>query len=551
MIKRWSPTADLVIKNVTVYTVDLSVSEIRGGKTDFTVIENGFVAAKDGKTIAVGKDFDEKMVGSETQIVDGSGKVLIPGLIDSHMHAMYAGLELMHVNLKKANSKKECIELLKSRVAITPKGEWIRGSEWNELVWEIKEAPTKADLDQVTTDHPIVCSRLCHHVCVVNSKVLELAGINSDTKDPDGGQIGRDSDGNPNGLLYEAAAMGMVESMIPELTEAQRLLGIEEMGKVMSAAGITSCIDANLTPDDMKAYIQADNNGKLSYRANLMFYLDKAAGDIPFHLKRIEEMPAVTGFGNEMVKINGIKILFDGIPVTGTAAMRKPYEHLSETSGETTISAAEMFEVAKLGARYNWQIGVHSCGDKSADIAIAAFIEAYKVNNNDARHYIIHHAVMQPDQIPLLEAYNIPITVQPTINSLMGEQSIIGDEMAGRYMQYKTFMDGGVLVGGSSDCPVVDCNPFLGIHSAITRLSVADGVVWSPEQVLTPAQALIMWTKSSAYFSHDDDKMGSIEVGNLADYVLIDTPILTATPEEILNTTVAKTILSGRIVYEA
>ncbi|MBI4857218.1 MAG: amidohydrolase [Acetobacterium woodii] len=551
MKKTWSPTADLLIKNVTVYTVDLTVEEIKKGKTDFTIIKNGYVASKDGKTIAVGSGLDESLVGVETVVIDGQENILIPGLIDSHMHAMFAGIELMNVNLKNASSKDEMIDLLKEKEAVTPKGEWIKGSEWNELVWDVKESPSKDDLDKVTAENPIVCSRLCHHVCVVNSKALELAGITKETPNPDGGIIGRDEDGNPNGLLYEPAAMGLVESIIPELTEDLRILGIEEMGKVLSAAGITSCIDANLAPDDMKAYLKAYNKGRLSYRANLMFYLDKATGDIPYHLNRIKEMPTVTGFGNEMIKINGIKILFDGIPATGTAAMRKPYEHIPETSGYTTITEEEMIEVAKLGAEYNWQIGVHSCGDKSADIAIQAFIEAYKVNKNDARHYIIHHAVMQSDQIPLMKAYNIPITVQPTINSLMGEQSIIGAEMAGRYMQYKTFIDGGVLVAGSTDCPVVDCNPFLGMHSAITRLSAADGVVWSPEQVLTPAQALIMWTKSSAYFSHDDDKMGSIEVGNLADYVLIDTPLLDIEPEKIRHTTVLKTILDGRIVYDA
>ncbi|AFA48295.1 hypothetical protein Awo_c15130 [Acetobacterium woodii DSM 1030] len=550
MKKLWSPTADLIVKNITVYTVDLTIDEIRKGKTDFSIIENGYVASKDGKTIAVGSELDEKLIGPDTEVIDGKGNILIPGLIDSHIHAMFAGLELVNVNLKGAKTKIEFIELLKAKAAVTPKGEWITGNEWNELVWDIKEAPTKDDLDKVSTEHPIVCSRLCHHVCVINSKVIELAGLTKDSPDPDGGIIGRDQDGNPNGLLYESSAIGLIENIIPELTEEQRIEGIVEMGKILNESGITSCIDANLAIDDMKAYLQADKNQKLTYRANMMFYLDKNSGDIPYHLNKIKEMPAVTGFGNDMVKLNGIKILFDGIPATGTAAMRKPYEHIPETSGYTTITAAEMIDVAKMAAKYNWQIGVHSCGDKSADIAIESFVEAYKVNNNDARHYIIHHAVMQPDQLPIMKAYNIPITVQPTINSLMGEQGLIGKELAERYMQYKTFMDAGILVGGSSDCPVISCNPFLGMYSAITRLSVADGVVWSPEQVLTAAQALIMWTKSSAYFSHDDDKMGSIEVGNYSDYVLIDTPILTATPEKIRDTTVLKTILNGKVVYQ-
>lgn len=549
MKKTWFPKADLIIKNVKIYTVDLTVEDIRRGKTDFTVIENGYVASKEGKTIAMGNGFDESLVGISTKIIDGGGNVLIPGLIDSHIHALFAGMELMNVNFREAKSKEEFIEMLKSKIEVTEKGQWIKGSEWNELGWESKEFPTKVDLDRVSTEYPIICYRLCHHVCVVNSKALELANINKETINPDGGIIGRDDEGNPNGLMYENSAIALIESVISEPTEEQLVLYIEKMGNVMNSVGLTSCIDANLSPNDMKAYLQAYNKGKLTYRANMMFFLDKAYGDVPFHLNRIKEMPLVTGFGNDMLKMNGIKILLDGIPATGTAAMRKPYEHLPETSGYTTITEEEMIDVAKLSAKYNWQIGVHCCGDKSADIAIKAFSEAYKINNNDARHYIIHHAVMQMDQLPIMKELNIPITVQPTIGTLMGEQGLIGEEMANRYMQFKTFMNSGIIVAGSTDCPVVSCNPFLGMYSAITRLGV-DGIVWSPKEVLTAAETLIMWTKSSAYLSHDDEKMGSIEVGNLADYVLIDTPLLEVEPDKIRDTTVLKTFVNGQVVYE-
>jgi predicted amidohydrolase YtcJ len=549
MKKTWLPKADLIIKNVKVYTVDLTIEDIKTGKTNFTVIENGYVASKEGKTIAIGNGFDESLVGLSTQVIDGEGNVLIPGLIDSHMHALFAGMELMNVNFKETKSKEEFIEMLKSKAEVTSKGQWIKGSEWNELGWDTKETPRKADLDKVSIEHPIICYRLCHHVCVVNSKALELANITKDTPNPDGGIIGRDDDGNPNGLMYENSAIALIESVIAEPTEEQLILAIEKMGKVMNSVGLTSCIDANLSPNDMRAYLQAYNKGRLTYRTNMMFYLDNAHGDVPFHLNRIKEMPLVTGFGNDMLKMNGIKILLDGIPATGTAAMRKPYEHLPETSGYTIITEEEMIEVAKLSAKYNWQMGIHCCGDRSADIVIKAFNEAYKINNNDARHYIIHHAVMQPDQLPIMKEINIPITVQPTIGALMGEPGIIGEEMASRYMQFRTFMNSGIIVAGSTDCPVVSCNPFLGMYCAITRLG-ADGIVWSPKEVLTAAEALIMWTKSSAYLSHDDEKMGSIEIGNLADYVLIDTPLLEVDPDKIRDTTVLKTFVNGQVVYE-
>jgi predicted amidohydrolase YtcJ len=548
---KWTPAADLIVKNVKIYTVDLTIDQVKAGKEDFTVIGNGYVAAKDGRTIAVAEGApDEMFIGSETKIIDGGGATLVPGLVDSHMHAMFAGTELMSVNFKETTSKEGFMDLLKDKVANTPVDKWVRGCEWNELMWDVKEQPTRWDLDQAGGDQPIMCCRLCHHVYAVNSKALELAGITKDTPDPDGGRIGRDENGEPNGLLYENSAMGLIDDVMPDFTEEELIQAIEGIGKILNGFGLTSVIDANMTFDNMRAYLAALKQGRLHYRENMMFYLDKAWGDVDYHLKRISEMTAVTGFGNDMLKFNGIKVTLDGIPAMGTAAMRKPYEHLPETSGDTTITEEEMIEVAKLSAKYNWQIGVHCGGDRTADVAIKSFMEAYKVNPGDYRHYIIHHAVYQPDQLPLMKEHNIGVTVQPTIAMMMNEQSLIGEEMTSRYMRVKVFLDQGIVVGGSTDCPIVTSNPFLGMYAAMTRISV-DGTVYCPDDKVSAAQALIMWTKGSAWFSHDDEKLGSIDVGYLADYALIDTDILEAEVEAVKDTKVLYTILGGEVVYKA
>ncbi|MDR2664949.1 MAG: amidohydrolase family protein, partial [Oscillospiraceae bacterium] len=170
MSKEWSPYADIVIKNAKIYTVDLTVDEIRSGKTDFTVIENGFAAAKDGRTVAVGAGHGERLTGAGTAVIDAGGKCLLPGFIDSHMHAMFAGTELIGVNFKSCRNKDEFISALSARARATAQGAWIKGCEWNELVWDVKEAPTKRDLDAAAPDNPVMCCRLCHHVYAVNSK---------------------------------------------------------------------------------------------------------------------------------------------------------------------------------------------------------------------------------------------------------------------------------------------------------------------------------------------------------------------------------------------
>jgi len=549
MKKTWSMSADLVIKNVKIYTVSLTIDEIRKGVTDFPVYEEGFVAAKDGKTIAVGEGLDESLIGENTKVIDGSRKVLIPGLIDSHMHAVWAGLEMMNVDFSEAKSKKEFLEKLKERVKVTPAGQWIRGDRFNELNWDENVLPTRYDLDEITTEHPVVCVRLCHHIYVVNSKALELAGINKDTPDPEGSVIARDEDGVPTGILKEGPAIELIDKVFPAPTEEQVLQAIENAGKVMNSYGLTACIDANLPVSQMRIYQQAAREKRLSYRSRLMFFLDKSAGDIDYLLKKLDEMGVVTGFGDDMVRLNAVKLWLDGVPAMGTAYMREPYEHMPETCGMMVFTPEEVTAICERAAKYYWQVGIHACGDKSVDVALEAFRAAGRVREYDARHYIIHNPLLYPDQLPLMKELNVSVTQQPTIALQMGEQSILGEKTVNRYSLTKEYFNNGIIVGGSTDFPVVTCNPFLGMYAAITRYD-SKGIVYRPDQKLSAAQALIMWTKNSAYLSHEDDVMGSVEVGNYADYVLIDTPILEVGPEAIRDTRVLATFLGGKLVYE-
>ena len=199
-----------------------------------------------------------------------------------------------------------------------------------------------------------------------------------------------------------------------------------------------------------------------------------------------------------MVKMNGIKVTLDGIPATGTAAMREPYDHMPETRGDTLYTPEQMAEMGRLAGKYHWQIGLHCCGDRAADVAMDTFEAAYgSTGSRDARHYIIHMATTDPDQLERLRALDVPITVQPTINLQMGEQPLIGERLCKQYQLCGTPYRRGIIVGGSTDCPVVTCDPFERMNAAVTRLA-ADGKVYLPEEAVTARQALIMWTKNSA-----------------------------------------------------
>ncbi|MDY6280084.1 MAG: amidohydrolase family protein, partial [Roseburia faecis] len=241
---QWYPYADLVLKNANIYTVDLTISEIQSGKYDFTIISNGYIAIKDGKIISVGEGMDESFIGPETHVEDVEGKTVIPGLVDSHMHAMFAGMDLQNVALKDCKTLDEMLGLLKERAEKVPEGSWIKGAAWNELNWTDGKKPDRYALDSVSTKHAIFAKRLCCHVIVANSMALKLAGITKDTPDPDGGIIGRDENGEPNGWLYENSAMDLIEKVFPPLTEAQLIDSIEGIGKYINSVGITTVIDA-------------------------------------------------------------------------------------------------------------------------------------------------------------------------------------------------------------------------------------------------------------------------------------------------------------------
>jgi predicted amidohydrolase YtcJ len=528
----------------------MTIEEIRGGKKDFTTIDRGYVAIKDGRIIAVDSG-EPASPGPETRVIDAQGRTLVPGFCDSHMHAQFAGEGMLNIDLRDVPSAEEMYRLIAERAQKTPAGKFIQGAYWNELLWKEQKIPSRHDLDRVSGEHPVFFMRTCFHVACVNSKALELAGITKNTPDPDGGRIGRDANGEPDGILYENAAMGLVQDVIPPLTEEEQIQAIATIGAQLNQFGITSVIDANLSFRQMRAYLQAHKRERLTYRANFMFYLDTAVGSVEYHLKRLDEMAAVTGFGSDMVRLNAVKVTLDGIPATGTACMRKPYEHMPETSGFTTITPEEMTAIAVKSAQYHWQLGVHTIGDKAVDIALAAFDEA---NNQygpiqENRNYLIHIPFPHEDQVPLLKKLNVSVTLQPAITHLMGETNILAKEQATIMSPSGFFFKRGIVCGGSTDHPVVPCTPFTGMYAAVTRLA-SDGKLWGPEYAITPREALIMWTKNSAYFSHEENVKGSIQPGCYGDLALLDRDILNCPAEEIRDTNVLLTVLGGKVVYE-
>ena len=547
----WKPYADKIIFNANIYTVDLTIPEIQSGKTDFKIFKNGFIAIKENRIIATDNGDGKEYAGRDTELIDVKGATVIPGLMDSHMHALFAGIALRAVAMEKCTCLDDMLTGIKERAEKeTNPDSWIIGSAWNELAWKDGLKPDAKILDKVSGTHPVAAKRICGHVLVANTKAMELAGITKDTKDPVGGQIGRNEDGTPNGWFFEQAAFSLIESVCPPETEETLITAIEKIGSHMNSKGITSVIDCNLPYEHTRAYLQALKQNKLTYRSNLTFYLDKAEGSVDYHLNRIDQMMAVTGFGNNMIKFNGITILLDGVPAMGTAFMRENYKHMPETRGFTTITQEELTSICKKAAQYKWQMAIHAIGDAAMDNVLNSYKEAsVQIDTSENRNYIIHAVFPHQDQLEAFKEMNVPVTVQPTIMGVMGEEACLTEELADNNQPAGWYFKNGIICGGSSDFPVVDCNPFLGMSKAITRVCL-DGKVHGKEHCVTPSQALIMWTMASAYISHDEEKLGSITPGKIADLVVIDTPLLESTAEQIENTKVLKTFLDGKIVYQ-
>ena len=334
----WYPEADLVIQHPKIYTVAITCDEVKEGKTDFPIIEDGGVAAKDGKVIAVGTATDvQQFIGEHTEVIDASGKILTSGFVECHMHCKWTGENMLNLDFNGVTSRQAILDALKEKVASTPAGEWIEGDGWNELIWEdSKELITRRELDEIAPDNPLILLHMSAHTVAANSRALEEVGYTKDTPQPEGGEIGHYDDGELDGMLYENAALMPMFAAKPPLTEEQHLQSLELIGQRLNSFGITSAIDANLNYKQMHIYNEARKQGKLTYRGNLMFYLDPQFGSFEDNLRRLEEMDCVTGFGDEMLKLNGCKVTLDGITAAFTAAMsRREYRQRPGFYGDT------------------------------------------------------------------------------------------------------------------------------------------------------------------------------------------------------------------------
>jgi len=531
--------ADLVFANGNVLTMDTSRPDARA------------VAVQGGQILAVGSDSDVKAyIGSGTEVVDLRGKTLLPGFNDSHMHLLWYGLSLVWVNLTGVTSVAAVVDKVRAKAAITPPGQWIVGFGWDQNLFREGRFLHRRDLDAATTDHPVALSRVCVHLRACNSLALKLAGIDRHTPDPPSGEIDRDSDGEPTGILREAGAFNLVDRFTtpPPYVTAKAALR-QAMAKAI-AAGITS-----VTTDDVRHAGGVENCLSL-YRATWESGGPAVRAYLCIINTALDDLLALglkTGDGDARVRIGPLKIFHDGGLGGRTAALREPYTSDPENRGVLYMAQEQLDEIVAKGHGAGMQVAVHALGDAAIASVLTAYDRALTANpRENHRHRIIHYCILREDLLPKTRRLAVGVDIQPRFVSLNGRvaETFLGPERVKLTYPWKTIREFGVPMAGGSDCPVERHEPLLGIHAAVNRqVDSAPGFVFRPEERLAPYEALQLYTTASAYSTFAENEKGTITPGKLADLVVLSDDPCAVPPTTLKDLQVEMTVVDGKIVY--
>jgi predicted amidohydrolase YtcJ len=470
------------------------------------------------------------------------------------------------------------VKALKQKVAEVEPGEWIRGFGWDQSTLEEcrndpSKLPRKWDLDAVSPDHPVAFTDFSVHTLLVNSKALEIAGITKDTPDPPSGEMERDDNGEPTGILKEPGAQALVAAHVPLLTREEKKTALVTTLNHLNANGVTSFTDAAIGPggeaflygvmsaEFVDLYQELLAEGKLSARVAVLLLLgDYGALTYEDLENGLKTFKVPSGVDKTRLQFSGVKIFADGIPLTYTSWMNEDYvsgnagHGTSVIPGDTDAQQREnLIEMIKLVHRHGFQIGLHATGDRAIDAAVDGFVEAIEeVPGGDPRHYLIHGDFISPETAKVLAQNNCGIAMQPFISVMISdfEAAVVGEQRAAYEWPTRTVLDAGVNLTSNSDAPVTYPNWRLGVQAAVLREGLVSGKVSGPEECITVAEAIRSYTINGAWQDRMEHIKGSIEVGKVADFCIIGDDILTVDPHKIGEIPVLMTIIGGKVVFE-
>ena len=478
--------------------------------------------------------------------VDGEGRTLLPGLIDAHGHVMGLGLAAIQLDLVGTASLGELQERLRRHAAANPGSGWIIGRGWNQELWPEKTMPTAADLDAVVADRPVWLERVDGHASVGNSAALRAAGITAATQDPAGGKVERDASGSPTGLFIDTAA-ALVERAVPAPSPADQERALAKAQEMMLSSGLTAVADMGTSIDGWNVMRRAADTGRLQVR--IMSY----AGGIEPLLSIAGTGPTPWLYGDRL-RMGGVKLYGDGALGSRGAWLKAPYADLPETSGLAVTSAAELRRQAALAAEMGAQVAIHAIGDRANAETIAIFEDLARVHTGDRRWRIEHVQVLDTADLPRLARTGIIASMQPihqVSDRTMAEARLGPGRLAGAYA-WQTLARSGARLAFGSDFPVEPVNPFLGLSAAISRQD-PNGVPpggWRPHERVSFDAALAGFTRGAAHAGFAEGRIGSLEPGKWADFILVDRDISAVDAQSLAATQVLETWIAGEKVWE-
>jgi len=520
--------ADTLVTNANGVQVDA-----KGKLERFT----GMLIGDDGKVKRL--LHGEMLKLSRTKVVDAKGRTVMPGLIDAHGHVMALGFTALQLDLTGTSSLAGLQARLKAYAKANPDSRWILGRGWNQELWPDKRFPTAADIDAIVSDRPVWLGRVDGHAGIANSAAMQAAGFALNTQAPTGGRI-------EHGLFVDAA-MSLIESKIPAPTAAEQDAALIAVQRMMLSNGLTAAADMGTAPDEWSAMERAGKAGTLNVR--ILSYAGGIAG-----MRAINGGKPSDWLYGDRLHLGGVKLYADGALGSRGAWLKQPYADKPETRGLQFLTDDQILDQANAAASGGYQLAIHAIGDAANAQVISTYEQLGKKYPGDRRWRIEHFQIADPADIPRLKPAGIIASMQPTHQTsdrLMAEARLGPNRLKGAYA-WQTIEKLGVPLAFGSDFPVESPNPFPGLAAAVSRQDMNGQPPggWIPEERMSFEQALAGFTRGAAYAGFAETRIGSLEPGKWADFIIVDRDVSKVDPQALAHTEVSETWVAGNKVWE-
>jgi len=525
-----------LIKNIQGYTISEDKLQ-RFSAISFTddKIDNIYIGA------------DPLPTAQTLTVIDGQGKTLIPGLIDSHGHILNYGLSLLRADLVNTSSEQDAVNKTVSYAKANTELTWIQGRGWNQTQWQSNAFPTAKSLDALFPEQPVWLKRVDGHAGWANSKAMALAGITKDTPAPEGGEIIKDNNGNPTGVFIDNA-MALIDNSIAPLTIKQQKQVLVKAMVSLASFGLTSAHDAGIDSNNLMAFKELSEENAMSIRVNAMLYLPSPNWQQTLASGQYRSK-------DDMLTFNSVKIQADGALGSRGAALIEDYSDHAGHKGLLLNTPKEFEQLVNTAMKQGFQVNSHAIGDNANKLVLDTYEKLIKVTNSKAlRHRVEHAQVLRLKDIPRFAELDVIAAMQAThatSDKNMAQERLGPTRILGAYA-WRKLLNANAIIAAGSDFPVESPNPFYGLHASITRQDHNNSPQggWFAEEKMTPLEAFRSFTLDAAYSGHQENIIGSLAAGKKADFIILDNNLFTMPEENIWRTSVEQTWVNGKLVYK-